>query len=233
MKQLLLKLWWLWVTIGGSAALALLPPLPPFRLAEIAIVSPRVRLTEVDLVRQTGVQKGQNLLTLSRRKIHANLLQSPWVEEATVSLSLPGRLILSVKEQKPVALLKTDALYLVNGKGVAFKRVGAGDPKNFPLMTGLKSGDRSEIQPLLKLITDFQGHEVLQKVGLSEVHWDPKEGVSLFTLRPVVRAALGKDEWSRRMERFSRLVPELKGKRGEVLTVDLTYEKRIFVKRRG
>lgn len=230
MNRWIFKRWWV---VGGVILLSLLAflfSLSPFRLKEVVVVTPSTHLSEVELVRLTGVKRGDSLPLLSLRRVRENLLQFPWIEEVALAKAYPGRLIVSVQEQEPVALIKLDGLYLVNRHGLLFKKVTANDPRNLPVITGLSPPAKHRLLPLLALITRFQGEASLQKLGLSEIHWEEK-GVSLFTLKPVIRVLLGKDQWDRRLEKLVQILPEV-GEGKAPLSIDLTYEKRIFVKRK-
>ncbi len=230
MKKML-RFWWLLVVILIPLALTLLPPLPPFRLKEVVVVSPPTRLSELDLVSLTGVSRGENLLTLRLKKVRQNLLKFPWIEEVALAKSYPGRLVVSVSEQQPVALVKKDQLYLVNRRGEVFKKMEAGDPKDLPVLSGQDSFSRKELLPLVELIGSFQGRPALKAAGLSEIFRSSKEGLVIFTIRPRARIVLGKEEWEKRLDRLAQILPSLTGGKKGRLAIDLTYEKRIFVKR--
>ncbi len=214
----------------GVLLLVLLPPPPLFRLEEIVVTPPPTRLTEEALVQMTGVRRGDHLLRVSLKSVRKNLLVSPWIEEVVLARAYPGRLVISIEEEVPVALVQLEGLYLLNREGVAFKKLGGEDPKNLPIITGLKKPTRKELKGFVRLIQIFQGTEVLKSVGLSEIHWDSKKGVSFFTVRPVVQVLLGKQRFEERLTRLARILPELEGQKKLPESIDLTYEKRIFLK---
>ncbi|MBI2982056.1 MAG: FtsQ-type POTRA domain-containing protein, partial [Deltaproteobacteria bacterium] len=226
-----MKTWWLWIGCGLIAALVFLPPIEPFQLREIVVVTPPTRISQNELVALAHVKKGENLLSLRLGEIRARLLKSPWIEGVALAKAYPGRLVISVQEQEPIALIKQDRFYLVNGKGEVFKPLEGKDPKNFPLISGLKKPKKEELAPLIDLIHLFYGQEALRPVGLSEIQWTREKGVSLFTVRPVLKVVLGKDRWTERLERLAHIVPEVSAKRGAPVLIDLTFDKRVFIKR--
>ncbi|MBI2981445.1 MAG: FtsQ-type POTRA domain-containing protein [Deltaproteobacteria bacterium] len=231
MKSLFIKMWWIWLGVGAIAALVFLPPLGPFQLKEIVVVTPPARISQNELVALARVKKGENLLLLRLREIRARLLKSPWIEGVALAKAYPGRLVISIQEQEPVALIKQDRFYLVNGKGEVFKPLEGKDPKNLPLISGLKKPKKEELMPLIDLIHSFYKQEALRPIGLSEIQWTRGKGVSLFTVRPVLKVVLGKDRWAERLERLARIAPEVSAKRGAPVLIDLTYDKRVFLKR--
>ncbi|MBI2083630.1 MAG: FtsQ-type POTRA domain-containing protein [Deltaproteobacteria bacterium] len=230
MRKILLKTWWLLALCGFVAALIFLPPLGPFQLKEIVVVTPPTRISHNDLVALANLKKGENLLSLRLREVSKRLLNSPWIEGVALAKAYPGRLLISVQEQEPVALLKDDRFYLVNRQGVIFKALEGKDPRNFPLITGLKKPKSEELLPLIALIRSFYNQDSLRLIGLSEVQWSKGKGVSLFTVKPVLKVILGKDRWEERLEKLAHIVPEVPAKRGVPVLIDLTYEKRVFLK---
>ncbi|MDO8644288.1 MAG: cell division protein FtsQ/DivIB [bacterium] len=231
MMRFIFKLWPVWTLVGLAAAAYLLPPLPPFQLKEVLVMIPPTRMTETELVRQSGVVRGDNLLTLSLREVRKNILKSPWIFDVHLAKSYPGYLIVSIREQEPVALVRGKYLHLVNHEGTLFKKLEAGDPKNLPVITGLDDFSKAALKPLTDLIAEFQNREELKEIGLSEIHWNGKKGVSIYTVRPVFKAVLGHTDWPERLTRLVQILPELRTGEGGPASVDLTYEKRVFVKR--
>lgn len=230
MKSFLLKTWWFWGLIGFVAALIFLPPLEPFQLKEVVVVTPPSRISHNDLVALAHLKKGENLLSLRLKEVRKRILHSPWIEGVALAKAYPGRLLISVQEQEPIALLKDDRFYLVNREGVIFKALEGKDPRNFPLITGLKKPTSEELLTVIGLIRSFYNHDSLRVVGLSEVQWTRGKGISLFTVKPVLKVILGKDQWDERLERLAHIVPEVPAKRGAPVLIDLTYNKRVFLK---
>ncbi|MBI2067240.1 MAG: FtsQ-type POTRA domain-containing protein [Deltaproteobacteria bacterium] len=230
MKSFLFKFWWLILLLVALPLPWLLPPLRPFRLSDIVLLTPPRHLTEKSVIALSGLHRGDNLLRLSLKKVHDRLLSSPWIEGVALAKAFPGRLVISLEEQEPVALIQWNGLHLVNREGKIFKKLEGRDPKNLPIITGLKKGKEQEVAGLVGIIRSFYEQELLRTVGLSEIHWDESKGVVLFTLRPVVKAILGKEEWDKRIDRLSGILPEVLNAKTKNLSIDLTYNKRVFLK---
>lgn len=242
MKKILKKgpTTFLLVVISLGTALVLRPP-SSLRLREVIVTSVPRRLSEQDLLRLSEVQQGQNLLRVSLTQVREKILRYPWVKDVRVARTFPGRLQISVVEQEPVALLDLGDLYLINREGEIFKKVVPHDSnKDLPLITGFsrgafqKEGTGAEsLAPLLALLLKVQEMPVFQRVGISELHRYPEGEVSLFTVAPVMRLSLGSENWERRLERFSQVADLILSSSTKPFFIDLSYDQRIFVKRRG
>lgn len=237
-------------SIGGSvlgmaaiaAGLAWIVFHPPgfLRVKEVVVTSQLKRLSEFDLLRLTEVKKGDNIVALSLAKVRENLLRYPWIKDVSLSKRIPARLFIWVEEQEPVALLDlqeslppggTAALYLVNREGKIFKKVEAGDPKDFPIITGIEPSDIPATLPkMMSLVKAAEESELLSNLGISEIRWSGKAGVSLFTREPCIRLELGEDRFEERLERFATAWGMIHASSRNPKVVDLSMERRIVVK---
>jgi len=75
-----------------------------FRLQEVEVRG-NVRLTRAAILRQAALPDGSYLWALSPRRITQRLQGLREVRSASVSLALPGRVLLEVHERQPVALV--------------------------------------------------------------------------------------------------------------------------------
>lgn len=232
--------------IGGAfvvAGLAILIKPPPFlRVQEVMVSKPTSHLSEMDIVKLAGVKKGSPLLTLSLEKVRERILRYPWVHEVSLSKSIPGRLVIDVQEQAPVALLEMvsdseneTGLYLVNKEGKIFKKLEAGDSKDFPLLTGLdKEEIRNQLKSYVRVLSWFDREE-FKDLGVSELSWHEGE-LTLFTKDPCVQISFGKDGtgeltvWESRMQRLIDAWPQIYLASKSPRAIDLTLERRLVVK---
>ncbi len=221
--------------LGGIAAAALVAtvaffPPPFFKVQEIAIVTPLKRVSERDLMRLSQVKKGDNLILLSLKQVRENLLRYPWIREVQLSKRLPGRLMIWVKEEDPIALLELDSLYFVNREGIVFKKMEKGDPQDLPTITGLSKEEvGKKLEPLIKIVRFFEETKSLASVGLSEIHWKKKGDISLITKEPAIRVELGRDSWNEKLDRLARAWPTIHRTSVDAKVIDLNLKRRIIV----
>jgi cell division protein FtsQ len=76
-----------------------------------------------------GEAEGQNLFGLSTEPLEAELEALPTVERATVTVQLPGTLIVTLRERVPVLIWRVGARrYLADATGSLFARLGDDPP---------------------------------------------------------------------------------------------------------
>ncbi len=107
-----------------------------FALKDVSI-SGEVEATEAELVRLSGMQRGQNLVAMDVAAMERAIATHPWVKTVKVSRHLPSRLSIEVTEHRAIAMLSLGELYLLNAEATPFKRIRPGDAVDLPLVTGL------------------------------------------------------------------------------------------------
>ncbi len=229
----------IFMALSGAVWISLSSPL--FLLREIIVVHPPKTLSEPELVILSGAKTGSNLLTLSLQQIESNLKQYRWIQGVKLTKDFPGRLLIEVTEQEPVAVVSFGELYYVNREGELFKKMSAADPKDFPVISGISreefeqhpDSSRAQLRELAGLVENFSQMHVMEGIGLSEIHFDSGKGVSLFTLDPCVKITLGHEELGKKLQRLSGIFPSLAVSSAELLSIDLSYEQKIILKRKS
>ncbi|MDO8461981.1 MAG: FtsQ-type POTRA domain-containing protein [Deltaproteobacteria bacterium] len=202
-----------------------------FTLREVVIASPTAHLTEAEIIRLSGVEMESNLLTLPLSQLEKNLRRFSWVQDVSLLKRYPGRLYIEVKEQQPLAIIQIDHWYYLNKNGEIFRQLTADDSHDFPILTGVSEKPAS-LHQAVSFIEQYQKAGPSSFFGISELHWDNKQGFSVQTLRPAFRILFGKEKLADRLKKWESVgqsLIALSGKK-QPLRVDLTYEKRVFVK---
>lgn len=218
--------------VAGLVIFCLFFPPSLLKVKEVAVLSPPQHLSEFDLIRLSGVKRGDNLLTICLSRVREGILRFPWIREVRLSKRFPGRLLIWVEEHRPVALLEMNGLYLVSDQGVIFKKSEREDSlKDLPILKGLVQEDLgARLPPLISLIEFFEETESLRPIGLSELRWSREEGLSLMTRKPSVRVELGEDRWEERLGRLDRSWKLIRTTAERPKVIDLNFQKRIVVK---
>jgi len=170
-------------------------------------------------------------LPLAERR--RRLLAIDWVEDASVSRLWPGRLVVRIRERRPVAFVfLPPGVWLIDAQGVLLEPPAEAS-FSFPVLSGMREEEsepqrREKVSALLRLERD------LGPLGrdISEVNAaDPED------LRMVVQVdnralelALGDGNYARRFRNFLSHYPDMKHSSPEVKSFDLRLDDRITAK---
>jgi cell division protein FtsQ len=190
------------------------------------IIEGAARAAEAELARLGGLSDGVNLVAMDTEAVERALSAHPWVASVSVRRELPSRLVVHVQEHRAVAVLALGDLYLVDERGVPFKRRTAADELDLPLITGVDRddflGDRERalgrLQRAVDVITAYQGRNPKRK-DLSEVHVQLDEATVVTTRGEIVR--LGAGALAEKLDRLERVRGELEARSLEAGTIRL------------
>jgi len=214
---------------------------PYFAVREVAVVHGR-RLAASEVREAAGLVPGMSIWDVDPRALEDRLVGHPWIRTARVRRHLPHRVVIHVREERPLAIVAAadrPALYYVGSHGRLFARVGDGDALDFPYLTGLGEADlvgRTGFGPravrralhLLRLIER-------RPAGLgavSEVHVDRRRGLTLHPTRPAVPIELGWGDFETKLERLPVVLAHWAGRESEIVEVSLLFEDEVIVRSR-
>ncbi|HEX7480257.1 MAG TPA: FtsQ-type POTRA domain-containing protein [Polyangiales bacterium] len=191
-------------------------------------------LTHDDVAHAAGLVLGQNVFQVSPEQARAQLLQDPWVATATVHRRLPATYYIELSERRPIALLALDDLYLVGDDGAAFKKLGPGDPADFPLITGIdpeqvqrdKHGAVAVLLGAVSLLSDYQDAGLSRREPISEIHAEDDGSLALYVGGDATYVRLGKAPFRSKLSRLRLVLSELSNKRSRAAYVYLDNERR-------
>lgn len=192
------------------------------------------RLSVEAVLAQAAVENAPNLLALDPEVVEQRLEEDPWIRTARVERKLPDKLVISVTERQPAALLAMGALYLVDARGAVFKRVEPGEHFDFPILTGVRKEDlaggpdadsermqtaKRLVSGALRLLDAWRTSPFGRTNRISEVHMDP-----LFGYRVVLGA--GTPEGAGAIVHLGRGAVESKLEKLEAVLADAARRKR-------
>jgi len=209
---------------------------PYFAIKEVAVRGVR-ELTEKEVLELAKVKPQTNIMGINKEVIASRVAVNPWVKTIYIGRELPDRLVLDIRERKPVALVKENGIfYLIDGEGHIFKKLSHGDDVDLPVITGVKI-NLAEKPPLyadtLKLLeTLFTSGDYGFLGTVSEAHLDGVFGLSLLTDRGLY-LKLGREDFSGKLNQLKIVLADLE-KRGMGhgrLFVDLADISKVTVQR--
>lgn len=118
-----------------------------FSLKKIS-VSGYSRISRQKVLKQAGVVPGENIFAINLFKVKKRLIANEWIADASVAREIPSGLAISIKEEKPMAVVKlgNKAEVLINYNGVPFTEYDQNtDKMNIPLVKGLNLENKDGI----------------------------------------------------------------------------------------
>ncbi|WKZ33241.1 MAG: FtsQ-type POTRA domain-containing protein [Thermodesulfobacteriota bacterium] len=194
------------------------------------------RVGEEDVIGLSGLKEGQNLFSFSKDQVVSSLKANAWIESASIDRKLPDKVVIEITERRPAVFVKTDALYLMDARGIIFKRYSAEDEGlDLPVVTGFipgRFGEREEEMEgrLLELISLLNSRSGFNIAGVSEISVDPAHGLSIFTLDEGVRLDVGLDGFEEKLLSFERILGTRDGVLRGIEAFDLKNHREVVVR---
>jgi len=176
---------------------------------------------------------GHSIFAIPLAARRRRLLAIDWVEDATVSRVWPGRLIVRLKERRPVAFVFfSSGVLLIDSQGVLL------DPPprsqfTFPVLSGIREdmddARRAEcVRTFLQLQRELGSHAP----DISEVNAADPDDVHLVARvdNQAVELLMGDSGFGDRYQRFLTHYPEIRKKSPGGKVFDLRLDDRITVK---
>lgn len=207
-----------------------------FEIREISVRGVK-ELTEKDVLALAKIKPRSNILAVNTEAIAARIAANPWVKQIYIGRELPNRLVLDVRERKPVALIKEGGgFYLIDGGGYIFKKLSSGDEVDLAIITGVKIQPKekpalfTEALKLLDMLAVSDQHGFLGTV--SEVHVDEVFGLSILTDQGL-HLKLGRENFTGKLNQLKIVLADLekRGMKNGHLFVDLADISKVTVQR--
>ncbi|VAV83259.1 hypothetical protein MNBD_DELTA01-1495 [hydrothermal vent metagenome] len=192
------------------------------------------RVDEDSLLELANLRQGRNILAISASRTEAVIESNPYVKEARVVKILPGTVNVSIVERRPVVLVNMDGLFIMDAKGVLFKRYTPEDRLDIPVVTGLeqhKDKWKFTMGPaLLRLVRVLEDAERFNLSNISEINADPVHGFSVVTLKEGIRLDLGSAGFVEKFKVLEKIIAARGGKLGGIESVDLNNDRGVVVR---
>jgi hypothetical protein len=174
----------------------------------------------------------------------ARLRDHAWIRWARVRRDLPHRVVIQVREERPVAILTLEdangGQYYVAAHGRIFAPVGKGDSRDFPYLTGLARADLRDgesfgpraLRRALALIR-VASRRSPGVDAVSEVHIDRGRGLTLLPVRPAVPVEVGWSAFDTKLGRLPRVMALWAGREADLAAVSLLWSDEVIVRTRS
>ncbi|RLB71375.1 MAG: hypothetical protein DRH04_01855 [Deltaproteobacteria bacterium] len=169
------------------------------------------------IVQQLDLEPGMLLFDVDLAAKQAAVEKLPYVKTAQLSRQWPDRLLVSVTERVPVAIVNLEQLYYVDADGQIFKAIDPGEDVDLPVFTGLSVAQlkkdpeqgRMLLDLGLKLLSCWQEHDRFRQEGIAEIHLDNAFGLTVFTRRHVWQLRLGLDRFRLKLKHWQKVLDYL------------------------
>lgn len=193
------------------------------------------RVSEDDIHDLAGIEEGDNILSFRESVVAGKIRRNPWIKEVDISRGLPSTVTIEVTEREPLALVKLDAMYVMDTSGVVFKKYSPEDGLDLPVITGLSADGLRETtgeleEGLLDLMRTLKGREGFNLAKVSEIHADRVFGLSVYTLDDGVRLDVGLQGFSPKLESFEKILKTRGGSLNGIEAMDLNNYREVVVR---
>ena len=196
-----------------------------------------VRVGGGDLVAMAGLKNGMNIWKIDPTAIEKKFAKHPWVRRVLVRREFPRRVVIEVEERAPKAIVAMGKLYYVDGDGLVFTEVGAGDKLGLPMITGLRPEQLSAAGPALRhrLKEALRLGELMamDTHRISEIHFAAPERVVLYTTAYPTALHMGWGDWDDKVGRVKRVLSLWKGQEERLALLDMSYRDQVVARIRA
>jgi len=192
-----------------------------------------VRTTPNDILSWSGLDVKTNLWAVRIGRIRKKLEGQDWIATAEVKRNWPNKLVIVVRERKPIALVSLKSgLYYVDRESVVFAEVLPVDDRDYPVITGLEAENvtAGNTEQWLQVALDFIGYAekgtvALPRQNISEVHLAPEGDLVLFMADHAFPVYLGQGNMKTKYYRLSTVLSWLyrKQKYDLAASIDMNY----------
>jgi hypothetical protein len=214
-----------------------------FAVREVLVRDAR-RLAADQVREAAAIVPGMSVWDVDATAAEERLRAHPWIRSARVRRDIPHRVVITVREHRPVAILAMTrprpALFYVGAHGRIFAPVGDADGHDFPFVTGIEADDlatgstagpRALRRALALMRAAARAPGGLDAV--SEVHVDRLRGLTLMPVRPAVPIELGWGGWEGKLARVGPVLKRWAGHESELAGITLVFGDDVIVRTRG
>jgi cell division protein FtsQ len=160
-----------------------------------------------------------NLMAINATQVQSLLESHPWIARAEITRDWPNRLVINIKEKKPVAIVnRPTGLFYLDNKGHIIAAANPSQELDFPVITGLVNFTFNSTQAARtpEILKDVMGllklaaknNSILPEQNISEIHITENGELLLYLLERAFPIYMGTD--GKISTRYYRLVKVLK-----------------------
>jgi len=197
-------------------------------------------LTERQVLELAGIRPGQNILSVNLGLSRKRLISHGWIADAAVKRKLPDGLGIEIREHEPAAVIATGPGYIMDHRGIVFKRVKPEEADNLLVVSGLAYTDITAAgqpeTPAMKAVVELlemDRRSVAVALGkrLKKIQVDRETGLTLTMSGHLETVKIGYDRYYEKL-RMLTIIRQF-AKRSETFaaieSIDLNDTNRIVI----
>lgn len=197
-------------------------------------------LTDDQVLELAGITRGQNILAVNLGLARKRLITHGWIADAAVNRKLPDGLGIEIREHVPAALLNIGPGFLMDDRGKVFKKLGPGEARGLPVVSGLVYADiavgQQPATPLMtavvKLLEMSRGSAaVIPGKRLKQIQADHETGLTLTLAGRFETIKIGYDHYLEKLHMLDLISQYAESTRSlaAIKTIDLNNTSRIVL----
>src|SRR5262249_6030077 len=210
---------------AGGAALRWLLTTPHFAVAQVEVRGVS-RVPPDQILAAAAIPSGTNIFRLDTLGVIDRVESLPEVRRADVVRELPGRVVISVEEQRPFTLVHGGRLHWMDQEGRLLGAAPEAVAPPMPVISGLSPDELASMRsaPGPKARAAIGVIRALLRSGtgltseISEIDMSRREGPVLYTVDGV-EVRLGSEDWDERLARLEGVLAQIATQ--DVRAVDL------------
>jgi len=186
-------------------------------------------LTDDELRSISGLRGDESLLSMSSRKVYEKLKESPWIQTASVRKEYPSKLLISIRETEPFALLDMKGkMFIVDDRGRMLEELKDNSVPFLPVIMSDPYNEKEAFKEAVNLARVIKNMGVLYKKQRIEIiaHQPNQVAANLDG----VHVKVGAGEHEDKMARLSGIEEEVRKRQIPVAYIDLRFAKKAIVK---
>jgi len=211
-------------------------------------VSGTKQTSKNEILKLAGIEYNKNIFQINLSAAQKLIVSHPWIESADIKRSMSCKLIISIIEEKALAVVKIENLadILINTRGKPFKEYNPGKDSinNLPVITGVdlqKSNHKYAFNsPLFNSVMEFFKTDNSNSVKLIEA--DKNSGISIkandiynkssLNNKETVQIKLGFNKFKEKLNKAVKISEYIDKNFPEktISTMDLFNIKKVFIK---
>lgn len=200
---------------------------PAFDVKKIEVRGNR-QLSEEKIINTSGLHTGVNIFKINLKEARFNLSTLPILKNIRLERDLPDKIIITVEERNPVALLPAENGFIEVDREQVYIRKSQAVKEDLPVITGVNiaSAGPGEVvkgkglKIVLQVIEELP-EELVSR--LSEVHYQDDGSLVLYTLGGVQCRMGSPKEVASKGSVFLQVLRELEEKNKEIEYIDLSF----------